>query len=712
MEWLEGRLARVLWASEKNGYAVVRVAVGGEEVVAVGTLASLADQPEGAFVALEGRWETHVVHGRQFRVVGLLEATPHTLAGLEVWLASAGVKGVGEVMAHRIVSHFGHDLPGILRTEPQRLSEVDGVGPERARAIREAWSRNEEGRALNLLLRGLGLPQRLADRIRDRYGERAAHVVRSQPFRLAEEIGGIGFRTADALARRQGLPEDDPGRVRAAVSHVLEQAAEQRGHCFLGRAELRAAVDALGVPTTGLEQAVDDAEGAGHVVVEGERAWSARLFGYEDQVARDLVALLAAPGSSEDPTDEIAQAERWEGVALDPSQREAVATALRGGVCVVTGGPGTGKTTLLRVALRVLRERGAEVKLASPTGRAARRLEEATGLPASTLHRLLEFNPGQGGFQRTITNPLEADAVVVDEVSMVDVELMAALLEACPVSREGFTLLLVGDADQLPSVGPGQVLRDLIQSGVVPVARLTTVHRQAGDSGIIDAAADIHGGRVPRSGERSGAADVFLLPRDAPEDAIDTIVKVVAERLPANGFEALRDVQVLAPTRRGPLGTEVLNLKLQARLNPDGVGLQRGEREFRVGDRVLCTKNRYDVEVFNGDVGRVVDVRGAVLDVDFDGRRVPWEREDLGLLDLAYAMTVHKSQGSEYPAVVLALHPSHGIMLRRNLFYTAATRAKRFLCVVGGPGGWERAVRAHGGDERNTGLADRLATGA
>ncbi len=710
LTWVEGRLDRVLWASADRGYAVVRVTTADEmTIIAVGPLASLADAGEGTFVSFEGRYETHAVHGRQFRAVGMLESTPQTLDGMRLWLASAGIKGLGPQLATRLVDAFGHDLPKIIRETPERLREIEGIGGARAEAIREAWATDEEGRALVMLLRGLGLTQRLADRVRERYGEQAAHIVRTQPFKLAEQIGGIGFRTADQLAQRQGLPPDDPARVRAAVVHVLDQSADQQGHCYLRFEELERALGGLGVPTNDLEEALATLEGTGQVVNEGDRAWRSALFFGESRVAQDLLALAGRPRNPELVLEgAIADAERYEGVTLDPSQRAAVELALHGGVNVVTGGPGTGKTTLLKVLLRAFAERGQQVKLASPTGRAARRLEEATGLPASTLHRLLEYNPGEGGFQRTMTHQLEGDVVVVDEASMVDLELMAALLEACPVDRSAFSLVLVGDADQLPSVGPGQILRDVVQAGTVPVARLTTVHRQARDSGILDAAQRIHRGEVPVSGEVSGLDDVFCIGRDEAVRARDTIVRIVSERLPAKGFEALRDVQVLAPTRRGPLGTQELNRVLQATLNPSNEGLKRGDREYRVGDRVLCTKNRYDVEVFNGDVGVIRDLHRGALEIDFEGRIVRWEREDLNTIDLAYAMTVHKSQGSEYPAVVLALHQSHGIMLKRNLFYTAVTRAKRFLCVVGSPRAWERAVRTQNENERNTALAERL----
>jgi len=706
--WIEGRLQRVLWASATSGYAVVRLAgVDDASFVAVGMLADLVDHAEGAFLALEGGWEDHPVHGRQFRCSGTLHGSPRSLEGMRLYLASSGVKGVGPKMAEALVEHFGLATPRVLATEPHRLQEVSGIGPAKAQAIRTAWARDEEGRALAMTLRGLGVSQRLVQRIRDRYGDRAPQVVRREPYRLAEEIRGIGFRTADALARQLGLPPDDPARQQAAVAHVLDQASVD-GHCYTPREQLDAMVGALGVPTEGLDEAVRGAEGRGRVVVEGERLWPTHLFDAELGVARELRRLVAAAGR---PVDDAAieRAEAWEGVQLDPTQRKAVRLALGGGVVVITGGPGTGKTTLLRVLVRVVVERqGATWLLGSPTGRAARRLAEATGRPASTLHKMLELDPGRGGFGRSQGHPLECDGVVVDEVSMVDVELMQALLSALPFDHPALSLVLVGDADQLPSVGPGQVLRDLVDSGEVPLVRLDTIHRQAADSGIVVAAGQIHGGAVPMSGERTGHRDVFLLDRPEAEAALDTLVRVVHQRLPDHGFDPFADVQVLAPTRRGPLGTRRLNQVLQDVLNPDGQELVRGERRYRVGDRVICTRNRYDVEVVNGDIGRVRAIDGRALVVDFDGRRVPWARDDLGLLDLAYAVTVHKSQGSEYPAVVLALHGSHGLMLRRNLFYTAATRARRFLCVVGSRRAWARAVGTRGGDERRTALAERL----
>lgn len=721
--WLEGRLARVVWAADDGGYAVVRLKTSVGEVTAVGQLALLADEAEtDTFVALEGTWESHPVHGRQFRASGFLQGLPRTLEGLELYLAQAGIPGVGRATARRIVAAFGVSALQVIADSPERLLEVKGLGEAKVEAIQSRWESDAEGAALAIRLRGLGLAPRVVQRIRERYGERAAAVVAREPYRLAEEIAGVGFRTADAIAREQGLPADAPERVRAAAIFALQRATSD-GHAFLPRAELTAAVAALGVPTDGLDAAIDSASQDRRAIIEpaeggddpmalppphpADRIYGPELWYAEVEVAEQLAARVESAEIPLSADDEIARAERLEGVSLGEEQREAVRQALGGGVVVVTGGPGTGKTTLLRVLVRAIRERGETWHLASPTGRAARRLEEATRQTASTLHRLLEYRPGEGGFQRGPDQPIEGDGLVVDEVSMVDLGLMQALLLALPPGP--FSLVLVGDADQLPSVGPGQVLRDIIDSGRVPTARLTRVYRQGGDSGILEAARAVHEGQIPRSGEHAGYDDCFLIERRDTARAVDTVLQIVADRLPDKGFDALTDVQVLTPVRRGALGTQGLNEVLQARLNPDGKEISRGKRNFREGDRVICTRNRYDVEVFNGDTGRVRHADKDGLLVDFDGRVVAWPWDELGSLELAYAITVHKSQGSEYPAVLLVLHPAHGIMLRRNLFYTAVTRAKRFLCVVGAERAWGRAVSEKGGDDRHSRLAERLA---
>lgn len=709
--WLEGRLSRVVWASEDGGYAVVRLKTAKGEVTAVGDLALLADEADiDTFVALEGRWESHAVHGRQFRSTGFLDGLPRTLDGLELYLAQAEIPGVGRKTARQIVRHFGVSTLQVLSDDLDKLLDVPGLGPTRVEAIRTRWESDQEGAALTVRLRGLGLSSRVVRRIREAYGDAAATVVARKPYRLSEEISGVGFRTADAIALQHGIPKDAPERVRAAAEYALERAS-QEGHSFLTWTQLEQAVQGLGVPTEQLSDAVSSAELDRRLIREqptGEptQVYLARLWRYETEIAEQLRGRTEHGVRRGVSDEEIERAERYERVSLSAEQREAVRVALGGGVVVVTGGPGTGKTTLLKVLARAARERGEQWSLASPTGRAARRLEEATGQAASTLHRLLEYRPGEGGFQRDESNPLDADGLIVDEVSMVDLQLMCALLRSIP--DPSVSLVLVGDAEQLPSVGPGQVLRDLLQSEVVKQVRLTHVYRQEKESGILSAALAIQAGRVPVSGEHASYDDCFLVERGDPDHALSTLLAVITKRLPALGFDPIHDVQVLTPMKKGTLGTQNLNEAMQRALNPDGKEIKRGNRGFRHGDRVICTRNRYEVEVFNGDTGLVLDASASGLVIDFDGRRVDWPWEELGSLELAYAITVHKSQGSEYGAVVLMLHHSHGLMLRKNLFYTAITRAKRFLCVVGSHRAWQKSVGSASGDERNSGLQRRL----
>ena len=716
-------MERVHWASQESGYAVLRVATPAGPATVVGTVASLAE--EGVFASFEGRFETHAVHGHQFRAEAFLVGSPRTEVGLVRYLSSAGVRGVGENLAGAVVETFGMDTLRILEHEPERLTEVSGIGPARATAIAERWQAEAGERAATILLRGLDLTARQTQRIRDRYGDRTVYVVTQRPYRLAMEVWGIGFRTADALARRQGVAHDDPQRVQAAVFHVLDRLGDD-GHCFVTRQDLARRLQDLNVPSQGLNDALQELLAKDRAVVEAmdtetfeprplDRVYSVRIWRAEHDVAAELASRAACDREGE--VAEVRDAMSFTaspGVQLDEAQADAVRIALSSGITVITGGPGTGKTTLVRALVRAARERGEEWLLASPTGRAARRLSEATGAEAKTVHRLLEYRPVQGqgmSFCRDRVNPLACDGLVIDEASMVDLELMNAIVAALPASPN-LSVVLVGDADQLPSVGAGQVLRDLIQSEVVSVVRLDRIYRQGEGSGIVSAAREILHGQVPDSGEKAGYKDFFRVLREDATSARGTIVDVVAERLVAKGFDALREVQVIAPTRRGPLGTEALNQALQDRLNPGEGGLKKGDLRFRARDRVICTRNRYDLEVFNGDVGRVDGVHAAGLDLTFEGdgvgRRVRWPSGELGDLDLAYAITVHKSQGSEYPAVVLALHRCHGLMLRRNLVYTAVTRARRFFCAVGSDYAWQQSVTRATGDERSTRLSERL----
>lgn len=702
---IEGELTSFTFRSPESGWAVAKVRrADGTEAIVVGGLGHVF---EGQRIDASGQWVEDARWGRQFKVEKLLVEDPRTLRGLERYLVAA-VEGVGPELARRMVETFGLDTMRVLNEAPERLAEVPGIGPKTLERIRAAWERDASGRELMVALRGAGLPAHVCRRVAERFGAEALNVVNRQPYRLTE-VRGVGFRTADQIARANGIARDDPDRIAAATLFALEE-AEEEGSCFLPEAVLLERVERLDVPRAAASETIDRMAALGRIArhrapVEGDRPiYRAPTERLEAHVAGTLATLLAeVPPALE---VDVARAEAAVGLQLSPGQRDAVELALRSGVSVITGGPGTGKTTIVRVLLAAGRLRGEAWLCAAPTGRAARRLSESSGQEAKTLHRLLEFSMQDMAFTRDLSNPLEAHGVLVDEASMVDLKLMAALLDALPPKCR---LVLVGDVDQLPSVGAGQVLRDCIESGVVPVARLTDIFRQAQDSGIVRNAHRVNHGDVPVSAEKEGGArDFFVLGREDAGDARATLLQVVQERLPRLGFDPLRDVQVLTPMHAGPLGTVALNEALQAALNPEGPSMKAGGRILRVNDRVLQTRNDYENDIFNGDVGRVVSVEGGQLVVDFDGRVVALVGDAVDAVEPAWAISIHKSQGSEYPAVVVALHTSHFVMLRRNLLYTALTRAKRFACLVASPRALKTAVGRCGGDERWTGLAGRL----
>jgi exodeoxyribonuclease V alpha subunit len=703
-----GELVGFLHQSADGSFAIARLRDPEGEKIAVGPIGHVA---VGQSVRLTGRWTEHSRYGRRFQVERVVVEDPRTVAGIERYLISAAIPGLGDAFARRVVEHFGVETLRIIDEDPERLREVPGIGSKRLTEIKEHWARDRRNREVQATLRGFGLSQALANKVIDRYGAATLGVVQHTPYRLCAEINGVGFRTADAIARAVGLDKDDPARAEAGAAFLLDQ-AEGEGHCFLPLGELLRRAERLEISAQAMQEAVERAEQAGTLRRhEAPDPGLAPIYGplldqAEEHVAAWLVAVAGAAGPGR-PVD-VAEDEAALNLQLNGQQREAVEVALRGGLTLITGGPGTGKTTIVRVLVRAARRRGEVWLLAAPTGRAARRLAEATGAEARTLHRLLEFNPGEGVFGRDHSHPLEADGVLIDEASMVDLQLMASLVDALP---SGCRLVLVGDADQLPSVGPGRVLGELVECGAVPVCTLTEVYRQAADSGIVRNAWRIHRGEAPISAERDESGlvnDFFVLPRDRDEAAAEALVKVITERLPRLGFDPLRDVQVLTPMHAGVLGTEALNARLQAALNPDGDALRRGQRQLRVGDRVIQVRNDYDNEIFNGDTGRVVQIEGGTLHVDFDGRRVALSSEQLDDLALAWAISIHKSQGSEYPAVLVVLSRAHRVMLRRNLLYTAITRARRFCCVIGDPWAIRTAAQEQGGTERWSRLGERV----
>ncbi len=711
---LEGTLERVVFANEENGWSVVRLEVPGRAdlVTAVGRL--LEVQP-GECLKLTGTWETDRKFGPQFRVSSYQSVLPATVTAIERYLGSGLIRGIGKVMASRLVAAFGAETLEVIDRYSARLEEVEGIGPKRSSLIRLAWVEQREIKEVMLFLAAHQVSTSHALRIWKTYGAEAIAVVRANPYRLATDIFGIGFKTADQIAANLGVPRDSPERAAAAAAHLLLEASGG-GHLFLPRERLvREGTELLGVEAALLEAAVDRLGAGGQLVIErvageeGAPIYLKALHTAEAGLAARLAKLAAAPAP---PLEiDVERAVEWfaarEKLELAAEQREAISRALTAKVLVITGGPGTGKTTLVRGVVTLLGKKRQRVLLAAPTGRAAKRLSEATGLEAKTVHRLLEFSPRVMGFERGADRPLECDLLIVDEASMLDAPLAHAIVAALP---EAARLVLVGDVDQLPSVGPGCVLADLIRSGAVDVVRLTEIFRQARQSSIVLNAHRINHGEVPdwKGGEGS---DFFFIERNEPEAVVETVLELVGQRIPSRfGLDPMADVQVLTPMNRGLLGVANLNAALRELLNPKGKEVVRGNRLLRLGDKVMQTRNNYELEVFNGDLGRItaIDAEEHEVRVSFDGRLVTYAFADLDELAPAYACSIHKSQGSEYPAVVLPIHTQHYVMLERNLVYTALTRARKLAVLVGQKRALAIAVGNARTRRRFTLLAERL----
>jgi exodeoxyribonuclease V alpha subunit len=720
-ETLEGTLERVVFASEQSPFCVVRLTVPGRRDPATAVGALWGTQP-GESLRLTGRWVNDRKYGEQFQVESWLTVQPSTATGIEKYLGSGLVPGIGPVMAKRLVARFGLATLDVIDHEPERLVEVEGIGGVRSQRIRAAWQAQRQVRQVMVFLQSHGVATGHAVKIWKRYGDEALRVVAETPYRLATEVWGIGFKTADAIAGRLGLPPDSPQRLAAGLLHALGEAGDD-GHLFLPRSELlRRGTELLGVPAEGVAAALGELVASGAILLEplappvvpGEPAEDAAYLPHHLAAERGAAARLRRlaafplPPVAVDVERACAWFEAEQRVALAPAQREAVRLAVGGKLLVLTGGPGTGKTTLVRALVEIFARKGEKVTLAAPTGRAAKRLAEATGRDASTLHRLLEWSPQTSRFERNAERPLHVDLLVVDEVSMVDMALAGHLLAAVPDTAR---LVLVGDADQLPSVGPGNVLAELLASGVVPSVRLSRVFRQDHAGLIVSNAHRVLAGELPLSPADGQTSDFFRIERDDPEEVVETLRRLVGERIPARfGLDPRRDVQVLTPMRRNQLGSIALNAELQALLNPGGAPVDASRGRLRLGDRVLQTRNDYELEVFNGDLGRVDSVdeeTGDVL-VRVDERVVRYPPDGLDSLELAYASSIHKSQGSEYPCVVVVLHTQHWVMLQRNLLYTALTRGKRLVVLLGNRRALAKAVGNQTQSRRYTRLAERL----
>lgn len=710
MDHLRCVVERITYQNADNGYTVLKCAVkNAQDLVTV--VGIMPDTHVGSVLALEGVWKVDAKYGRQFSVEKFEETLPATVYGIEKYLGSGLIKGVGPKFARRIVEKFGKDTLDVIEENPDALIEVEGIGRVRVERIRKSWEEQKEIKNIMLFLQGHEVSTSHATKIFKTYGSDSISVVQENPYRLADDIWGIGFKTADTIAEKMGIEKDRFIRLRSGILYTLNKLSEN-GHCYAVREQLiQAAVQLLEVEEAELEITLDEMLRTEEVIREEEAIYLPPFFFSETGCAKRLLKLLAAERRVQMDVDTVMETVmgrtgQGQHITYDEVQLEAIRAAVSSKIMVLTGGPGTGKTTTTMGIIAAYRAAGCRIILAAPTGRAAKRMSEATGMEAKTIHRLLEYKPPEG-YQRKEENPLEGDVLILDECSMIDIMLMYNLLKAMP---EQMTLIMVGDTDQLPSVGAGNVLKDIISSGRIPVVRLSRIFRQAQGSRIIMNAHRINKGeQIDMRGGRD--SDFFFAAKETNEEVVELLVKYCTENLPRYyHVDALQDIQVLTPMQRGVCGAANLNQVLQEAMNPGSIFLRRGGTQYRLHDKVMQIRNDYDKEVFNGDIGVInhVDMEERELTVNFDGREVVYDVSELEELTLAYATTIHKSQGSEYPIVVMPFTMSHYVMLQRNLLYTGVTRAKKILVLIGEKKAVWYAVKNETTADRNTKLAERL----
>jgi len=708
---LQGQLERITFRSEENHFTIAKIKIKGQKnlVTIVGNLLPVSP---GEILKLTGTWDRHPKYGEQFRFTSCETVVPATIHGIERYLGSGLIKGIGPVMAKRLVEKFGTDTLEVIEKHTHRLTEVEGIGDKRIEMIKAAWQEQKEVRDVMLFLQSHDVSSAYAAKIYRQYGKDSVAVVKDNPYRLAADIFGIGFRTADTIAAKLGMPTDSPLRAEAGVLYVLQQLAGE-GHVFYPQGELiEECLKILDIGPATVASAISTLAEGKRIAIEEDCIYLAEFYMAEIGVAEHLIAVNKAQRrffmANRDAAIDAVQKDLR--ITLAQNQARAVRESLDAKIMVITGGPGTGKTTIIRVILRLHKSAGMRVLLAAPTGRAAKRMAEATGHEAKTIHRLLEFSPkNNGGFRKNGENPLEADLIVIDETSMVDTVLMYHLLKA--VTKET-SIIFVGDVDQLPSVGAGNVLRDIIDSGCVPCVRLNEIFRQSRESLIIVNAHRINNGELPVTQMSSeGFQDFYFIHQEDPEKVLETVLNLCSEKVPKKfGFDPLSDIQVLTPMHRGVVGTSNLNGELQKHLNSSADELVRGGKVFRTGDKVMQIRNNYDKDIYNGDIGRIrsIDREDQELAVDFDGKTVNYDFTELDEIMLAYAVSVHKSQGSEYPVVIMPVLTQHYLLLQRNLIYTAVTRGKKLVILIGTKKALAIAIRNNKPLQRYTNLRKRL----
>ena len=718
MSIIYGFLERITYYNEENDFVVAKLQEKGkrELTTIVGNLTAINP---GESLKLSGRWVHNKKFGEQFQVENYEITVPATVHGIRKYLGSGLIKGIGPIMAERIVKKFALDTLEVIERTPKRLSEVDGIGPKRIAMITRAWEEQKEIKEIMIFLQGHGVSATYSAKIYKQYGDRSIEVVKENPYRLAQDIHGIGFITADKIAQNMGIDPNSLIRAKAGVIYVLNGLTEE-GHVYYPETDLvRKAKEILKVDQEIITQAITELSKGKEIILEeinvekDHRAvYLAPFHVAETGIAQRLKKLKESPSTIRPihPEKAIEWVQQKLNIELAEKQKEAVLLAGNSKVLIITGGPGTGKTTIITAILKIFQQLKLRILLAAPTGRAAKRMSEATGWESKTIHRLLEYSPKKGDFKKDQEDPLEADVVVIDEASMIDTLLMYHLLKAIPPQAH---LILVGDVDQLPSVGPGNVLKDIIGSGIFTVVRLTEIFRQAQESMIIVNAHKVNQGEFPilKEIERKEIADFYFIQEEEPEKALNQILTLCSERIPKHfGFHPIRDIQVLTPMHKGVIGTINLNIELQKKLNPDQQAITHGSRAFRLHDKVMQIVNNYDKEVFNGDIGWVsrIDQENKELTIDFEGRLITYDFSDLDEVVLAYAISVHKSQGSEYPAVILPVTTQHYMLLQRNLIYTGITRAKKLVVLVGTKKALAIAIKNNKPQLRFTLLSERL----